>query len=82
MDQFVRNDPKSILTSFHTVGSVPLGEDTMNSFQPPTSNHSSPIDTSAALQVQDSDLPLIRSSSVGLLIRVMDVVYSGASRMK
>jgi hypothetical protein len=69
---------------FTLVESVPLGEVSMNTLFLPTSNQSSSNDTSvAALQIENGDLPVILSSSVGLpLIRVMDVVYSGASRVK
>jgi len=54
---------------FTLVESVPLGEDTMNTLFLPTSNQSSSNDTSAAaLQVENDDLPVILSSSVGLLV--------------
>jgi hypothetical protein len=69
---------------FTLVESVPLDEYAMSTFYLPTSNNSFSNDTSAAaLQVENGDLPVILSSSVGFLIRVMgDVVYSGASRVK
>jgi hypothetical protein len=74
--------PNSSSPVFTLVESVPLDEDVMNTFYLPTSNISFSNDTSAAaLQVENGDLPVILSSSVGLLIRVMDVVYSGASRV-
>lgn len=67
---------------FTHVESVPLGEDTMNTFQPPTSNHSSPDDTSSALQVEMVTCLLsFLAQWVCQLIKVMDVVYSGASRL-
>jgi len=54
---------------FTLVESVPLGEDTMNILFLPTSNQSSSNDTSvAALQIENGDLPVILSSSVGLLV--------------
>jgi hypothetical protein len=54
---------------FTLVESVPLGEDMFL----PTSNYSSSHDTSAAaLQVVNGDLPVILSSSVGLLVNEGD----------
>jgi len=54
---------------FTLVESVPLGEDTMNTLFLLTSNHSFSNDTSAAaLQVDNGNLPVILSSSVGLLV--------------
>jgi hypothetical protein len=48
---------------------APLGEVTMNTLFLLTSYHSSSNDTSAAaLQLENGDLPVILSSSVGLLV--------------
>lgn len=54
---------------FTLTENVPLGEDTMNALFVPTSNHSSSNDTSAAaLQVENGDLSVVLSFSVGLLV--------------
>jgi hypothetical protein len=53
---------------FTLVESVPLGDDTMNTLFLPTSSHSSNNNSAAALQVENDDVPVILSSSLGLLV--------------